>query len=130
MNGRARQVEFRANALEDLRHFPISARREAGHQIDQVQQGRDPDDWKPMNTVGQGVREIRIRQEEAAFRVIYVARFADAIYVLVSPAVWSRSEMNPFERGGLWLMAHLLPGFTVTGQAAHVLASDNRPALT
>src|SRR5277367_5014868 len=82
MNGRAKQVEFRGNALEDLRHFPISARREAGHQIDQVQQGRDPDDWKPMNTVGQGVREIRIRQEEAAFRVIYVARFADAIYVL------------------------------------------------
>jgi alpha-beta hydrolase superfamily lysophospholipase len=52
-----------------------------------------------------------------------------ASYVLVSPAVWSRSEMNPFERGGLWLMSHLLPGFTVTGQAAHVLASDNREAL-
>jgi alpha-beta hydrolase superfamily lysophospholipase len=52
-----------------------------------------------------------------------------ASYVLVSPAVWSRSEMNPFERGGLWLMAHLLPGFTVTGQVAHVLASDNRQAL-
>ena len=53
----------------------------------------------------------------------------DAGYVLVSPAVWSRAEMNPFERVGLWLMAHLLPGFTVTGQVAHVLASDNRAAL-
>ena len=52
-----------------------------------------------------------------------------AAYVLVAPAVWSRSEMNPFERGGLWLMSQLLPGFTVTGQVAHVLASDNRPAL-
>ncbi len=52
-----------------------------------------------------------------------------ATYVLVSPAVWTRSEMNPFERAGLWLMSHLLPGFTVTGQAAHVLASDNRAAL-
>jgi alpha-beta hydrolase superfamily lysophospholipase len=52
-----------------------------------------------------------------------------ATYVLVSPAVWSRSGMNPFERGGLWLMSHLVPGFTVTGQVAHVLASDNRPAL-
>ena len=50
-------------------------------------------------------------------------------YVLVSPAVWGRSEMNPFERGGLWLMAHLLPGLTVTGRAAHVTASDNREAL-
>jgi alpha-beta hydrolase superfamily lysophospholipase len=52
-----------------------------------------------------------------------------AAYVLVAPAVWSRSEMNLFERNGLWLMSHLLPGFTVTGQVAHVLASDNRPAL-
>ena len=50
-------------------------------------------------------------------------------YVLVSPAVWTRSEMNPFERGGLWLMSHMLPGFTVTGQVANVLASDNRTAL-
>jgi acylglycerol lipase len=52
-----------------------------------------------------------------------------ATYVLVSPAVWSRSVMNPFERGGLWLMSHLLPGFTVTGQVAHIQASDNHPAL-
>jgi phage-related protein len=75
-------VEFRASALDDLREFPAAARREAGHQIDQVQRGRDPDDWKPMTTVGQGVREIRIREESGAFRVIYVARFSDAIYVL------------------------------------------------
>ncbi len=81
-NERAKPVEVRGSALGDLRDFPIGARREAGHQIDKVQQGRDPDDWKPMHTVGQGVREIRIRQEEGAFRVIYVARFADVIYVL------------------------------------------------
>lgn len=75
-------VEFRGSALDDLRVFPISARREAGHQIDQVQQGGEPDDWKPMTTVGQGVREIRIRDEVGAYRVIYVAKFADAVYVL------------------------------------------------
>jgi phage-related protein len=82
VSDRAKPVEFRGSALDDLRDFPRVARREAGHQIDQVQQGREPDDWKPMNTVGQGVREIRIREEEGAFRVIYVARFEDAIYVL------------------------------------------------
>ena len=75
-------VEFRGSALDDLRAFPLAARRESGYQIDQVQQGRDPDDWKPMNTVGRGVREIRIREDDGAFRVIYVAKFADAIYVL------------------------------------------------
>ena len=68
--------------MEDLRAFPLTARREAGHQLDQVQNGREPDDWKPMNTVGQGVKEIRIRDEAGAFRVLYVAKFADAVYVL------------------------------------------------
>jgi phage-related protein len=68
--------------LEDLRAFPLTARREAGHQLDQVQNGREPDDWKPMNTVGQGVKEIRIRDEAGAFRILYVAKFADAVYVL------------------------------------------------
>ena len=75
-------VEFRGSALDDLRAFPASARREAGHQLDQVQHGHEPDDWKPMNTVGQGAREIRIRDAAGAFRVIYVAKFADAVYVL------------------------------------------------
>ncbi|MEN9865293.1 MAG: hypothetical protein RL748_883 [Pseudomonadota bacterium] len=75
-------VKFRASSLADLRDFPLTARREAGYQIDQVQQGREPDDWKPMNTIGQGVREIRIRDEAGAFRVIYIAKLADTIFVL------------------------------------------------
>ena len=78
----SKPVEFRGNSLDDLRAFPLSARREAGHQLDQVQNGQEPDDWKPMNTVGQGVKEIRIRDAAGAFRVIYVAKFADAVYVL------------------------------------------------
>ncbi|AOV16896.1 hypothetical protein BJI67_07315 [Acidihalobacter aeolianus] len=75
-------IEFRGSALDDLRAFPSDARREAGHQIDQVQNGRDPDDWKPMPAVGKGVREIRVRDATGAFRVIYVAKLADAVYVL------------------------------------------------
>jgi phage-related protein len=75
-------TKFRGTALEDLRAFPALARKDAGHQLDQVQRGLDPDDWKPMTTVGQGVREIRIRDATGAFRVIYVAKFADAVYVL------------------------------------------------
>jgi phage-related protein len=75
-------IEFRGSALDDLRAFPQAARREAGYQLDQVQRGREPDDWKPMNTVGQGVREIRIRDAAGAFRVLYVAKLEDAVYVL------------------------------------------------
>jgi phage-related protein len=75
-------IEFRGSSLDDLRAFPLSARREAGHQLDQVQNGQEPDDWKPMRTVGQGVKEIRIRDAAGAFRVIYVAKLVDAVYVL------------------------------------------------
>jgi phage-related protein len=78
----SKPVEFRGSALDDLRDFPVSARKEAGHQIDQVQHGHEPDDWKPMPTIGPGVREIRIRDASGAFRVVYVAKFADAVYVL------------------------------------------------
>jgi len=75
-------IEFRGSSLEDLRAFPLAAKREAGHQLDLVQIGQEPDDWKPMNTVGQGVREIRIRDSPGIFRVVYVAKFSDAVYVL------------------------------------------------
>ena len=75
-------VVFRGASLDDLRGFPDGARREAGYQIDQVQAGLNPDDWKPMPTIGVGVREIRLRDSDGAFRVIYVAKFDDAVYVL------------------------------------------------
>ena len=75
-------VEFRGSSLDDLRAFPIAARREAGHQLDQVQNGQEPDDWKPINTVGNGVKEIRIRDAAGIFRIMYVAKFADVVFVL------------------------------------------------
>lgn len=78
----AKPLRFCGSALDDLRDFPLSARRDAGHQLDQVQRGRNPDDWKPVNTIGPGVREIRIRDVNGAFRIIYLAKFADAVYVL------------------------------------------------
>jgi phage-related protein len=82
MDGSAKPIEFRGGALDDLCRFPAAARREAGYQLFQVQEGQDPDDWKPMSSIGRGVREIRIRDRDGAFRVLYVAKFADAIYVL------------------------------------------------
>ncbi|MEJ2420070.1 MAG: type II toxin-antitoxin system RelE/ParE family toxin [Exilibacterium sp.] len=75
-------LEFRGGSLDDLRAFPVSARREAGYQLDQVQKGDAPDDWKPMPTIGSGVQEIRVRDSAGAFRIIYVAKFTDIVYVL------------------------------------------------
>lgn len=77
-----KDLDFRGSALADLRSFPILARREAGYQLDRVQNGLEPGDWKPMATIGSGVQEIRIRDEAGIFRVIYVAKFAGTVYVL------------------------------------------------
>lgn len=68
-------------ARRDIRAFPADARRRSGFQLRKVQQGLDPDNWKPMTSVGPGVREIRIRTE-LAHRVFYVATFDEAVYVL------------------------------------------------
>ena len=82
MHEHSKPVEFIGSALSELREFPISARREAGFQIDKVQHGEEPDDWKPMRTIGAGVQEIRIQDETGAFRVIYIAKLKDAVYEL------------------------------------------------
>ncbi|MDO9381807.1 MAG: type II toxin-antitoxin system RelE/ParE family toxin [Hyphomicrobiaceae bacterium] len=82
MSGRRRLIEFRGSALDDLRSFPSEARQEAGYQLHRVQQGNHPSDWKPMTSVGKGVSEIRIRDESGAYRVLYVTKFAAAVYVL------------------------------------------------
>jgi phage-related protein len=74
-------IVFLGNSLEAVRGFPEAVRRDAGFQLDRVQRGLDPYDWKPMKTVGPGVRELRVR-DAGAFRVIYIATFAEAIYVL------------------------------------------------
>ena len=70
------------SSLNDLREFPVSACREAGFQLDKVQHGEEPSHYKPMPTIGRGVREIRIQDAAGAFRVIYIAKFADMVYVL------------------------------------------------
>ncbi|MEW6688416.1 MAG: type II toxin-antitoxin system RelE/ParE family toxin [Pseudomonadota bacterium] len=77
-------VRFLGNSKETLSGFPKAARNRVGHELFMVQVGRDPDDWKPMSRVGPGAAEIRVRTPDGAFRVIYVARFASAVYVLHS----------------------------------------------
>ena len=75
-------VRFIGSAKDDLSVFPKSARARAGQDLFMVQVGRNPDDWKPMSSVGPGACEIRVRDEAGAFRVIYVAKLEDAVYVL------------------------------------------------
>ena len=75
-------IAFCASGLDDLRSFPQTAMREAGYQLDKVQHGLSPDDTKPMPSIGAGVSELRIWDEAGTFRVVYIVKLADAVYVL------------------------------------------------
>ena len=75
-------LAFIGSSLADLRKFPEDARRDAGFNLNFVQLGLEPSDWKPMKTVGPGVSELRVRDASGAFRVIYLATRPEAVYVL------------------------------------------------
>ena len=82
MSPRLKQLVFRGNARAALQEFPETAQDDAGYNLFRVQMGREPDDWKSMPTVGAGVSEIRIKDEAGIFRIFYVAKFVEAVYVL------------------------------------------------
>jgi phage-related protein len=75
-------IEFLGSSQKDLSSFPKQARKAAGFELLQVQLGRLPRDFKPMTAIGPGVEELRIWADSGTFRVIYLARLEDAVYVL------------------------------------------------
>ncbi len=77
-----RALFFVGRSRKDLESFPPSARTVALRQIRRIQEGDEPTDWKPMKTIGSGVNEIRIHDAAGAFRVVYIAKLKDAVYVL------------------------------------------------
>lgn len=89
---RIKPIVWLGDSRERLSAFPDAARSRAGFELWEVQQGGDPSDYKPMPSVGIGVREIRIRAE-GAFRVIYVAKFSEAVYVL--HALQKKAQKTP-----------------------------------
>jgi len=76
------QIRWVGSAYDDLLAFPRDARKEAGFQLGKVQAGLEPVDWKPFDEAGAGAREIRIREASGIYRVIYLAKFEESIYVL------------------------------------------------
>lgn len=75
-------ISFLGDSLKCLRQFPEDARQDAGYQLDKVQRGDQPDDFKPMPSIGKGVEEIRVWDDSGTYRVIYTARLVDVVYVL------------------------------------------------
>ena len=84
--------------LTDDNIFSLEARKVAGKQLRKVQCGDEPDDWKPFDEVGAGTKEIRIKLPDGAFRVMYVAKFLEAVYVLLR--IWPSSVTRlSFKKG-------------------------------
>ena len=77
----AKTLVWLGSSLEDLRGFPEDARRSAGYQLRRVQECLEPNDWKAMPDIGPGALEIRLHAG-MEYRVFYVARFKEAVYVL------------------------------------------------
>ena len=77
-----KSVSFLGDSLKRLREFPEDAKQDAGYQLDKLQNGFQPDDFKPMPTIGKGVEELRIWDDSGTYRVIYTARLQEIIYVL------------------------------------------------
>lgn len=78
----SKEIRWVGSSYDDLLAFPREARRDAGFQLSKVQAGLDPTDWKPFDDVGLGTKGIRIRDAGGIYRVMYVAKFEEAIYVL------------------------------------------------
>ncbi len=81
-------IRFMGDSLKCLRDFPDDARQDAGYQLDKVQRGEQPDDFKPMPSIGKGVEEIRIWDDSGTYRVLYTARLADMAMATKFSWIW------------------------------------------
>lgn len=77
-----RELVFVGNALKDIKAFSPDAKTDAGYELDRIQRGHNPSDFKTIPRVGKGAMELRIWDEEGTYRVLYVAKIKDAVYVL------------------------------------------------
>ena len=84
--GDAKALVLIGSSSRDLADFPEEARRAAGHNLGRVQNGSEPEDWKPMESIGPGAYEIRVTARGSGpsiqHRVFYVAKFEEGVYVL------------------------------------------------
>ena len=90
----AKPAVWMASSRRDVRAFPDDARLRVGYELFRVQMGLEPTNWKPMRSMGVGVREIRIRTG-SEHRLLYVAGFAEALYVLHAFEKKTQRTTNP-----------------------------------
>lgn len=77
-----KSISWVGTTYDDLLGLPAGALQDAGFQLSKVQRGLEPEDWKSFDEIGAGTREIRVRDSSGAYRIVYVAKFEEAVYVL------------------------------------------------
>jgi len=82
--GDEKPIYWIGSSYKDLLNFPAEAKQDAGYQLHRIQNGLNPEDWKPFQAIGAGVKEIRISDSGNAYRIMYIAKFGEQIYVLHS----------------------------------------------
>jgi phage-related protein len=75
--GKEKSIYWVGSSYKDLLSFPVGTRQDAGYQLHRVQNGLNPEDWKPFQTIGSGVKEIRISDGGNTFRIMYIAKFTE-----------------------------------------------------
>ena len=78
-----KDIVWLGQTYKDVKSYPKKVKREIGFNLDRLQRGLEPCDWKNLVGLGQGIQEIRIH-EMNEYRVVYIAKFAEAIYILHS----------------------------------------------
>ena len=74
-------VIWMGGSREEVKRLPEAVQDSLGFELYRVQCGLDPNDWKPMTSVGSGVKEVRVRDEAGIFRMIYLATRPEGVYV-------------------------------------------------
>jgi phage-related protein len=77
-----KNIEWVGSSKDDLLMFPKEVKQKAGFQLHRVQSDLEPDDWKPLDNIGSGIKEIRLHDDAGIYRVVYIAKFKNVVYVL------------------------------------------------
>ncbi|WP_058973408.1 type II toxin-antitoxin system RelE/ParE family toxin [Type-D symbiont of Plautia stali] len=77
-----KDVDWRGTSLDDIKKFPTEVKKDLGFELHKIQNGHNPTHFKAVNRWGAGVIEIKIKGDDGEYRVVYVAKFAEAVYVL------------------------------------------------
>jgi phage-related protein len=77
-----KSIVFLGNSEKTMRSFSLDVQKDFALNFHMLERGLEPLDWKPMKSIGLGVREIRVKDRDGIYRAIYVLKVKDKIHIL------------------------------------------------